>query len=155
MNFQDSLSPSSLSFQVLGVVDYTLSPGMSCSYNFTITRKTKVFQNRGTLLHRLKCSLISTRRWLRIIGTDRKAMGLQNRSKGGLLLGTCWGTALGPGARGWEHGLSQPPSPQAWVGVSAVLGLQEGHQSKSRSQTPLGLGGPQGGAPRDGCPFST
>ena len=90
---------------------------------------------------------------LRIIGTDRKAMGLQNRSKGGLLLGTCWGTALGPGARGWEHGLSQPPSPQAWVGVSAVLGLQEGHQSKSRSQTPLGLGGPQGGCSQGRVPL--
>lgn len=79
---------------------------------------------------------------LRIIETDREAVGLQNGSKGELLLGNCWGTVLGPGAWGWGHGLSQPPSPQAWDGVSAGLGLQEDHQGKSRNQTPLGLGGP-------------
>ena len=90
---------------------------------------------------------------LRIIGTDREAVGPQNGSKGGLLLGTCWGTALGPGARGWGHGLSQPPSPQAWVGASAVLGLQEDHQSKSRSRSPLGLGGPQGGCSQRQVPL--
>ena len=48
---------------------------------------------------------------------------------------------------------SQPPSPQAWVGASAVLGLQEDHQSKSRSRTPLGLGGPQGGCSQRQVPL--
>ena len=90
---------------------------------------------------------------LRIIGTDREAIGLQNGSKGGLLLGTCWGTVLGPGTRGWRHGLSHPPSPPAWVGVRAVLGLQEDHQGKSRNQTPLGLGGPQGGCSQGQVPL--